>query len=89
MMPATKRKREILSSRQCLRMSYRLVLFWAVMSYAFGCARFERGSVYVRGDYVVVHADARTSATLNMDVSRDRPESILSSIIRFLNLLWR
>ena len=59
----------------------------AVGSCAFGCARVEGN--YIRGDYIVVHADAETSATLTVDASRTNPPSIWATIFGVIANLWR
>lgn len=80
-------RKEFMTSRQCLRLAYWLVLMAAVGSYAFGCARVEGD--YIRGDYIVVHADAETSGTITIDNSRTNPPSIWSVIFGAIANLWR
>lgn len=76
---------ELMTSRQCLRLAYVLVVLSAVASCAFGCVQGN----YVRGDYIVVHADAETSGTITIDNSRTNPPSIWSVIFGAIANLWR
>ena len=78
---------ELMTSRQCLRLAYWLVLMAAAGSCAFGCARVEGN--YVRGDYIVVHADAETSGTVTVEANHAPASSIWSTLISLITNLWK
>lgn len=77
---------ELMTSRQCLRLAYWLVLMACVGSCAFGCVQGN----YIRGDYTVVMIeDTGTSSTVTVDASRTNPPSIWATIFSAIAGLWR
>jgi hypothetical protein len=66
-----------------------LISIALLVSASAGCTRVESGSVYVRGDYTVVSADAATSGTVTVDASRDTQASPWAAIFSLLSNLWR